>query len=162
MSQLEPVTKTRARRIDPERLGVNRADLLVHALAQLPDNVTLESEGGAIFVGDKGILVHNTYGHNPRIYPDKIMEEALYMPTSLPRIDTSHEMNWVNACKGEGKSTSPFEYAAGLTETMCLGVAALRAGQGRKVYYDAQKMEFTNAPDANQFLTREWRRGWEL
>jgi hypothetical protein len=68
----------------------------------------------------------------------------------------------VNACKGEGKASSPFEYAAGLTETMCLGVAALRAGQGRKVYYDAEKMQFTNAPDANQFLTREWRKGWEL
>src|SRR3954468_16725468 len=128
----------------------------------LPDDVVLDSEGGAIFIGDKGILVHNTYGHNPRIYPDKIMEDALYLPTSLPRISTSHEMNWVNACKGEGQASSPFEYAAGLTETMCLGVAALRAGQGRKVYYDAAKMEFTNAPDANQFLKREFRAGWEI
>ena len=128
----------------------------------LPDTVRLDSEGGAIFIGDKGVLVHNTYGHNPRIFPDAIMEDALYLPTSLPRILISHEMNWVNACKGEGKATSPFEYAAGLTETMCLGIAALRAGQGRKVYYDAQKMEFTNAPDANRFLSREWRKGWEL
>ena len=128
----------------------------------LPDTVRLDSEGGAIFIGDKGILVHNTYGDNPRIYPDTIMEDALYLPTSVPRIDTSHEMNWVNACKGDGKASAPFEYAAGLSETMCLGVAALRAGQGRKVYYDADKMQFTNAPDANRFLTREYRRGWEL
>ena len=83
-------------------------------------------------------------------------------PCSTPRITGSHEMNWVNACKGDGKASSPFEYAAGLTETMCLGIAALRSGQGRKVYYDAEKMEFTNAPDANQFLTREWREGWKI
>jgi hypothetical protein len=45
---------------------------------------------------------------------------------------------------------------------MLLGIAALRAGQGRKVLYNAEKMEFTNAPDANQYLTREYRKGWEI
>ena len=128
----------------------------------LPDDVKLVSEGGAIFVGEKGVLVHETYGDNPRIYPGTLFEEAMYLPKSVPRIADSHEMNWVNACKGQGKASSPFEYAAALTETMCLGVAALRAGQGRKAFYDAKKMEFTNAPDANRFLTREYRPGWEL
>jgi predicted dehydrogenase len=128
----------------------------------LPDYVKLDSEGGAIFVGDKGILIHDTYGDNPRLYSGGVSNAGAVVPVSLPRIATSHEMNWVNACKGDGKASSPFEYAAALTETMCLGVAALRAGQGRKVYYDAEKMEFTNAPDANQFLTREWRKGWAL
>jgi hypothetical protein len=45
---------------------------------------------------------------------------------------------------------------------MVLGVAALRAGQGRKIMYDAEKMLFTNAPDANQYLTREYRAGWAI
>jgi hypothetical protein len=45
---------------------------------------------------------------------------------------------------------------------MLLGVAALRAGQGKKVVYNADKMEFTNVPDANQFLTREYRAGWAI
>jgi hypothetical protein len=45
---------------------------------------------------------------------------------------------------------------------MVLGVAALRAGQGRKLIYDAENMKFTNAPDANQYLTREYRSGWAL
>ena len=130
----------------------------------LPDYVKLDSEGGGIFVGDKGILIHNTYGDDPRLYTDgaAMSDAGSMVPVTVPRISTSHEMNWVGACKGENKASSPFEYAAALTETMCLGVAALRSGQGRKVYYDAEKMEFTNAPDANQFLTREWRKGWEL
>jgi predicted dehydrogenase len=129
---------------------------------QLPDDVKLSSEGGAIFIGDKGILVHDTYGDNPRLFPGSVAEAGVAVPQSVPRITGSHHMNWVQACKGEGTASSPFEYGAALNETMVLGVAALRAGQGRKVLYDAEKMQFTNAPDANQFLTREYRAGWAL
>ena len=129
---------------------------------QLPDDVKLSTEGGGIFIGEKGILVHETYGDNPRLYPASLAEAGAAVPQSVPRITGSHHMNWVQACKGETTASSPFEYGAALNETMVLGVAALRAGQGRKVLYDAQKMEFTNAPDANQFLTREYRAGWAL
>ena len=72
------------------------------------------------------------------------------------------QMNWAAACKGEAKAVSPFEYAAPLTETMLLGIAALRAGQGRKLTYDAAKMTFSNAPDADQYLTRQYRGGWSV
>jgi hypothetical protein len=71
-------------------------------------------------------------------------------------------MNWAHASMGEGTISSPFEYGTKLNETMVLGVAALRAGNGKVLHYDAEKMEFTNAPDANKFLTREYRKGWEL
>jgi predicted dehydrogenase len=128
----------------------------------LPDDVKFDSEGGGIFIGDKGILIHNTYGDDPRLFPAAVAEAGAAVPMTLPRIKESHIMNWVNACKGEGQASSPFEYGAALNETMVLGLAALRAGQGRKVLYDAEKMQFTNAPDANQFLTREYRAGWAL
>lgn len=71
-------------------------------------------------------------------------------------------MNWVKAIKGETKSSSPLEYAAQLTETMLLGIVALRTGQGRKILYDGEKMLVTNIPDANQYLTREYRAGWAV
>ena len=81
----------------------------------------------------------------------------------LPRIpDENHEMNWARACMGQEEASCPFEYAAPLTETMLLGVAALYAGYGRKLFWDGKKGEFINAPDANQYLHREYRRGWEL
>jgi len=89
-------------------------------------------------------------------------EAGAAVPRTIERITDRHEVNWVRACKGETKASSPFEYAAALNETMLLGVAAIRAGQGRKLYYDAEMMQFTNAPDANKFLTREYRKGWEL
>jgi hypothetical protein len=80
----------------------------------------------------------------------------------MPRIEASHELNWANAIRGTATPSSPLEYASQLTETMLLGIAALRAGQGRKVLYDGATMSFTNAPDANQYLTREYRRGWAI
>ena len=71
-------------------------------------------------------------------------------------------MNWVMACKGQAAESSPIDYAAQLTETMLLGVVALRAGQGKKILYDADNMRITNAPDANQYLTRAFRAGWAI
>jgi predicted dehydrogenase len=128
----------------------------------LPDEITLVSEGGGIFIGEKGILVHETYGDNPRLFPVSVAEAGAAVPRTIERITDRHEINWVKACKGEAQASSPLEYAADLNETMLLGVAAIRAGQGRKLYYDAENMAFTNGRDANQFLTREYRKGWEL
>ena len=128
----------------------------------LPDEVQLLPEGGALLIGDKGLLVHETYGDNPRLFPVSVAEAGTAIPRTIERISERHEINWVRACKGETTASAPFEYSAALNETMLLGIAALRAGQGRKLYYDAGAMQFTNAPDANKFLTREYRTGWEL
>jgi predicted dehydrogenase len=128
----------------------------------LPDEVTLRSDGGVIFIGEKGILMNDTYGENPRCYPESLHEVALAVPRTMPRITVSHEMNWVMACKGQAAESSPIDYAAQLTETMLLGIVALRAGQGKKVLYDAENMRITNAPEANQYLTREFRAGWAI
>jgi predicted dehydrogenase len=128
----------------------------------LPDDVQLKSEGGVIYYGDKGVLLHDTYGDNPRLYPQTLMEQTAAVPKSFKRIEGSHEMNWVNTAKGKTTSSSPFEYAARLTETMLLGIVALRAGQGRKLNYDAANMSFPNQADANQYLTRDYRAGWAV
>jgi len=128
----------------------------------LPDDVPLSREGGVIYVGEKGILMHGTYGGNPKLFPESLNDAAKRVPETYPRIEGSHHMNWVNACKGNGQATSPFEYAAPLTENMLLGIVALRAGQGKKILYDAEKMRITNVPDANQYLTREYRAGWSV
>jgi hypothetical protein len=128
----------------------------------LPDNVELGSEGGVIFVGEKGILLHGTYGANPRLYPQSLMDQAASVPKSIPRIQWSHELNWAKAIRGEAKASSPIEYAAQLTETMLLGIVALRTGQGRKLLYDGESGQITNIADANQYLTPEYRAGWAI
>ncbi|MGE7137497.1 Gfo/Idh/MocA family protein [Luteibacter sp. NPDC031894] len=117
-------------------------------------------DGGVLYVGDKGKLIHETYGDNPRLLPQSLHESVGTPPQKYARITTSHEMNWVDACKGKTKASSPFEYAAQLTEVMLLGVVSLRAG-GR-IEYDAQNMRITNRAEANQFLRRDYRAGWSL
>jgi predicted dehydrogenase len=128
----------------------------------LPDDIVLNRAGGGIFVGSKGIILYDTYGNNPRLYPASLESDAARVPKTIKRVTTSHEMNWANAIMKKAEPSSDFAYAAKLTETMLLGVAALRAGQGVKLKYDGAAMRFTNNADANQFLTREYRAGWSL
>jgi predicted dehydrogenase len=128
----------------------------------LPEDVELDRTGGAILVGERGIVMYETYGRNPQIFPESLREEAEAVPRSYARIAESHEMNWVLACKGETTASAPFRYAGPLTEVMLLGIVALRAGQGRKILYDGETGRITNADDANRYLTREYRSGWGM
>ena len=146
----------------PVKLNWYDGGLLPPQPDALPNELTLNGDGGVIFIGDKGILMHDTYGSNPRLFPVALTEDAALVPKTYARIPWSHEMNWVKAIKGETKASSPIEYAAQLTETMLLGIVALRTGQGRKILYNGEQMLVTNIADANQYLTREYRAGWAL
>ena len=128
----------------------------------LPDDVVLDRGGGGIFVGAKGIILYATYGNNPRLFPASLSSDAAKVPQTVKRITTSHEMNWANAIMGKAEPSSDMAYAARLTETMLLGIVALRTGQGHKIYYDGANMRVTNNEAANQYLTREYRAGWSL
>ena len=130
----------------------------------LPDDVPLPlgAGGGGVFVGERGILTYEVYGEKPTVYPASVAAEAEAVPKSVQRIEARHELNWVQACKGEAQVSAPFDYSARLTETMLLGLIALRVGQGKKIYYDGPNMRITNVPEANALLTREYRAGWEL
>ncbi|MDF1501625.1 Gfo/Idh/MocA family oxidoreductase [Roseisolibacter sp. H3M3-2] len=130
----------------------------------LPDDVPIQTAdgGGGVFVGEKGILIYETYGNNPRLFPASLQAEADRVPKSLPRVEVPHEVNWARACRGQEQASSPFAYAAALNETMLLPIVALRAGQGRTIAYDAAGMRVTNVPDAGQYLTRQYREGWTL
>jgi hypothetical protein len=139
----------------------------------LPEDVQLDRGGGVIFFGEKGILVHGTYGANPKCYPSSLMEAAAKVPKTYKRVETApasgqnppqakHRMNWANAIKGKDTTTCPFEYAGRLTETMLLGVVAMRMGQSRKILYDGEAGKITNNSDANKYLQTEYRKGWSL
>ena len=86
---------------------------------------------GGVSVGDTGFVTYETYGNQPKVYPEAAAARAEQVPKSVPRIDVSHEANWAAASKGHGTASSPFAYAARITETMLLGVSALRPRQGR-------------------------------
>jgi hypothetical protein len=67
------------------------------------------------------------------------------------------------ACKGEkpiGFARSNFAYAGPFTETILLGNIALRVGQ--RLEWDAKNMAFPNLPEANVFVSKEYREGWNV
>jgi hypothetical protein len=131
-------------------------------------------DGGALFEGEKGKLLCDMYGENPiLLFKDKQKKVSKPEPF-LPRYTGSHQMVWVNACKGLGKASSPFEDAVPLTETLlianlairCYDVKKLQAGKtpdswapydypGRiRLLWDAEKMTVPNYPEANEFISR--------
>ena len=42
-----------------------------------------------IFIGEKGILMHETYGSKPRLYPDALMQQTAAVPQAMARIERS-------------------------------------------------------------------------
>ena len=76
-------------------------------------------------------------------------------PTSL-----GHHAEWLHACKTGAPTGSHFGYAGPLTEANHLGNVAYRAG--KKIEWDPVNLRIPNAPEAEQFLGREYRAGWTL
>ena len=147
----------------PVRLTWFDGGLMPPTPREAPAGFKLDPGGGVMYTGSRGLLVHETYGESPRLLPESLSEAADAIPQSLPRIpggSSGHELNWLRAIRGEAEPSCPFSYAADLTEVMHLGVVALRAGV--PIEYDAATMTIPNAPDAERFLRRTYRAGWEL
>lgn len=121
-----------------------------------------DSGGGGIFYGSKAMLMYSTYGDNPRIVPEAKMKEYQRPEKTIPR-SPGIQLEWIEAIKAGKKSTTDFSYSGMLTEVMLLGNAAVRVQEHKtRLEWDGDKMEFTNLPEANQFLHFEYRTGWSL
>ena len=119
----------------------------------------LNPGGGILYVGKKGKLLQD--GGMPRLLPASRHNAYGAPKERLSRVPhEDHEMNWINAIKGRDQLSSDFEYGARLTEIMLLGVVSLRAKS--KLHYDPAAMRVTNNAEANQYLTREYRKGYAL
>ncbi len=119
-------------------------------------------DGGVIYYGSKGVLLHGTYAENPRLIPETKMKEYQRPPKTIPRSPGIME-EWIAAIKEGKKSTTDFSYSARLTEMMLLGNIAIRtAEENVALEWDAEAMKVTNFPAANELLGRPAREGWSL
>jgi hypothetical protein len=120
-------------------------------------------ETGALFLGTKAaILSSGDYGDSPRLIPEATAREIGRPPRMLER-SPGHYEEWRLACLGEKPKDfagSNFAYAANLTETILLGNLALK--MGRKLEYDSANVKITNVPEANAFVNKEYRQGWDF
>lgn len=67
---------------------------------------------------------------------------------------------WSQACKGDLKTSCDFDYAGRMIETLMLGLVANRAG--KKLEYDSVAGKIINDSAANEYLKKEYRKGWVL
>ncbi|KAA3653965.1 MAG: gfo/Idh/MocA family oxidoreductase [Calditrichaeota bacterium] len=118
--------------------------------------------GGMLFIGTKGKLMAGTYGSSPRIIPETKMQEYKRPPKTIPRSPGIHE-EWIEAIKEDKETTSNFEYAGRLTETMLLGNVAIKMNKSNQVLqWDGPNLRFSNSEEATALVTKEYRKGFEL
>ena len=123
-----------------------------------------DSDGGVLFIGDKGILMCGCYGKSPRLIPETKMRQYKRPSQTIERIPEGidgHEKDWVKACKGGKPASSNFDYSGPLSEMVLMGNLAVRY-PGRKLLWDGLKMKVTNDADANAYVRRQYRKGWSL
>ena len=120
----------------------------------MPDDENLP-DSGSLIIGENGAMVLPHYD-KPRLYPvDQFKDYA------IPEVEpVNHYGEWVEACLGKGKTGANFDYAGPLTETVLLGNVAVRF-PGKTLDWDGAGMTVTNLPEANQFLRRTYREGWQ-
>jgi predicted dehydrogenase len=130
---------------------------------ELEDGRMMGDEGGGVlFRGDKGLLMCSVYGENPRLIPESRMQEYKRPEKTIPR-STGIREEWIEAIKKGTKSTTDFSYSGPLTEVMLLANVAVRLkDKNMKLLWNGEKMEFSNLPEANQFLHFDYRPGWSL
>ncbi len=126
---------------------------------------------GTLFIGDKGVIL------NDELIPAKRMQEYRAVK-GLPQPEVERdvrrggggEAQWLAAVKGGPASPGNFLNAANCSEAIALAGAAIRYSRNifranrcaPALLWDRENMRFTNAPEANRYLTREYREGWEL
>ena len=123
---------------------------------------------GMMFVGDKGKILTGFLCEEPRLVPESKAREYWagkggVAPKGQPRERgaRARESTWVSAIRGGAPTYGNFLLAGPISDAFNLAAISLRLG-GKRLLWDAQSMKITNRPEANQFLTRDYRKGWEL
>jgi predicted dehydrogenase len=147
-----------------------------------PNEVFGDGGNGTLFIGTKGKMMASTYSKNPLLLPTSRTKEVTVPQkyTRVPGQEDGHYTQWVEAClAGYGKIalSSSFEVAGPLTEALLMANLAVRGhelrttradgkfsypGRSLKLLWDNSNMRVTNYDEVNQFVKREYRKGWNI
>ncbi len=128
--------------------------------ADLDEGLKL-GDNGILFVGDKCSLLGGSHAGVPRIIPEAKRKEYGRPPKTLPR-SRGHYEEWIDACKA-GKpedARSGFWYAGPFVEALLVGNLAVRLQ--KRVEWDSVKMHSPNCPEADNYITKFYRAGFNL
>lgn len=124
------------------------------ATAYLPSGYQLPN-AGSLLIGEKGTLVI-PHVAMPQWFPAGA-DEAVAIE-AVPSVD--HYVQWADAARGVGETTSAFDYSGPLTETVLLGTVGIRY-PGQKLEWNAAEMKIPNLSEAESWLTKKYASGWE-
>ncbi len=111
---------------------------------------------GVLFVGEKGMLLAD-YRRRSLLPSDKFKGFKAPKQTIAPSL--GHHKEWIHAAKNDPTSTlCNFDYSGRLIANNLLGAVAHRCG--KKIEWDAENMRATNVPEAAQFVTKKYPKGW--
>jgi hypothetical protein len=132
----------------------------------IPDELSNENkelpQEGMMFVGDKGKILAGFNVQNPQIISGKKMDApANANADSRNQVQQTSEAlpKFVEACKTGKQYPGNFLQAEYITEAINLYAASLRTNKLLK--YDAANVKITNVDEANKYLNRDYRQGWD-
>lgn len=112
---------------------------------------------GVMFVGTEGHMFAD-YGKY-RLFPSDKYKNFEPPTQTIPK-SIGHHAEWIKACKDGSPTTCNFDYSGALSETVLLGNVAFRTGEALE--WDARNLKATNCPAADQYIRKQYRKGWEV
>lgn len=122
-----------------------------------PDQPTKVPGQGNIIIGTEGMLLH-PHMSTPRLFP-----RAKFKDFRFPKLEPrDHYREFVDRClDGKGQPSANFEYSGPLTEAVLLGCVASIL-PNKTLEWDTKALTFTNSDEANKYIKRQYRTGWEI
>ena len=122
-------------------------------LSDIPTTHKLPS-AGSVLIGEKGSMVV------PHVEMPILFPQEKFPADAIPVVkEVDHYVQWADACRGVGQTTSHFDYAAPLTEAVLLGTIGIRFPE-QELKWDAETLRITNHSKAQEWLTKPYRPGW--
>ncbi|VTR95195.1 oxidoreductase : Oxidoreductase domain protein OS=Chthoniobacter flavus Ellin428 GN=CfE428DRAFT_3306 PE=4 SV=1: GFO_IDH_MocA [Gemmata massiliana] len=114
------------------------------------------NDQGSIYIGEKGVM------YSPYIAAPVLLPADGYKDFKMPEIKgDDHYLQFVEAVRGNDKTSAPFSYSGPLTEMVLLGCLSTRFPQ-TDLKWDTKALKFTNNDKANAFVKKEYRKGFEV
>jgi hypothetical protein len=119
---------------------------LFHGDQYPPESAMLVGTDGALLVAHANDLV--------------LLPQSKFKDYNLPKFkDRNHYHHFADACLGGEKTESHFKQTGPMTEAILLGTVAIRVPDVL-LNWDPSNMKIPNYPDAERFISRNYRDGW--
>lgn len=124
------------------------------------DDKALPAEG-MMFIGDKGKILGGFRAEKPRLFAERTAVQLSEPAASAEQQARGRDDAWIETFQGGAPNSGDFTLGGPISDAFNLAAVSLRLG-GRRLLWDPAQSRITNIESANKYLTREYRKGWEL